>query len=497
MNLRMKDTMIKVAELLVIVDAFSKDAHWNFNFVKNAKDVQSLLSQSEDFDIKDEELYNQFESFMNAYKELNDILSVTPENLNEESFEDAGQLIDTLNKRYDRIMKNPYLNLDEGWDEDFDPGTFSQFLSDVAQDAENKLKAIAGEDVDISEMRAAQYANQFNAQNFEQSGAEGDTNLRWTGNKIQQALEAKKKYFENLMVLKKLNINHPQYQSYIQSRRRSYQAIMSDPDKKAAYREAAKDRQAKFMKKFTVRKAEIEKLLSANLPASRKKELEEELAVINSQLDKVKSLRQKSDKKKMEKNLSKRKNETSDDLEKLSTTLMTSIANVKMGIKKNITAKLKAQEGTEFKPYLDKIAAARNANDEKGVLEATKELQKALNKAAESDASLVNYTRSSAKYAQLKQMLDVVYNQGWMDPSTPIDEVRPHLESVLEECQKLLNDLSLSVTFKSPNKTLVHIVNLIEQRLNAPELRTSKTASSYSNSEIRKLKLERLLQQGI
>lgn len=483
--------MIKVSEIVTIVNAFFRDAHWNYQFVKIAKDVQELLAQAEDFDIKDEELYNQFESFMNAYKELSKILSVSADSLDPETFEDAGQLIDTLNKRYERIMNNPYLNLDEGWDEDFDPGTFSQFLSDVAQDAENKLKAIAGEDVDISEMRAAQYANQFNMQNFEQSGAEGDANLRWTGDKVQQGLEAKKRYFENLMTLKKLNINHPQYQNYIQVRRRNYQAIISDPARKADYRTKARERQAKYVKKFTVRKKEIEKLLNTPLPAGRKKELEEELNLINKQLENILISRNKSDKKKREKI-------ESETFDGLAARLVTSIANVKMGIKKTITAKLKSNEGTAFKPYLDQIAIAKNNNDEAGVLAATKALQKALNAAAESDESLVNYVKSSSRYSQLKEMLDVVHAQGWMDPATSLEEVRPHLESVLEEGKKLLTDGNLAVAFKSPNKTLVEILALIEKRLSSPDNHVSAKTAAISSVKKRLAELERLLQsQGL
>jgi hypothetical protein len=307
-------------------------------------------------------------------------------------------------------------------------------------------------------MRAAQYANQFNAQNFEQTGVEGDANLRWTGDKVQQSLEAKKRYFEKLMNLKKLNINHPEYQNYIATRRKSYQAIMEDPSRKAAYRTRAKERQAKYTKKFTVRKQEIEKALQMALPATRKKELEEELFVINKQLENKKRLVEKSYKKKKEKI-------ESDTLEGLTVKLMTSIANVKMGIKKNITAKLKSNEDTTFKAYKDQIAAAQNAGDNEAVLAATKALQKALNAVAESDEALVNYTRNSSKYAQLKEMLDVVHQQGWMDSSTPLEDVKPHLQSVLEMAKRLLSDDKMAVTFKSPNKTLAEIVSLIESRL--------------------------------
>lgn len=473
--------MANVDELIIIVDAFSSDAHWNYRLVKIAKDMSSLLNEAENYDIKDEDLFQQFESFMSAYKELVDTLSVSSDSLDPESFEDAGQLIDTLKKRYERIMNNPYLNLDEGWQEDFDPGTFTQLLSDIAQDAENKLKAAAGEDIDISEMRAAQYANEFNKENFEQAGVEGDKNLRWTGDKVRQGLEAKKQYFENLMVLKKLDINHPQYQNYIQSRRRSYQAIMSDPEKKMHYRNEAKERQAKYTKKFTIRKNEIEKLLkSTSLGPTRRQELQEELNRINSQKEKLDVLREKSNKKKREKI-------ESNSFEGLTAKFITNIANVKMGIKKSITAKLRLQEDTTFKSFKDALVQAELNHDEAGKVAAAKALQKALNKAAESDEALVNYTANSLKYTEFKKMLDIVHTQGWMNPETSLEDIRPHLQMVLDEGNKLLADNTNAIIFKSPNNTLKDILHMITTRLASQNDFVARTAGQKRMAHLRTL----------
>src|SRR5579885_1787218 len=195
--------MNKISRLIQKIDAFCAQALCSFLLIKRAAEPQgfhmpddeedisqsgSILDRAEQFDIKNEELFNQFESFMAAYKELVSSLSLDAKNLTEETFENAGQLIDTLNKRYERIMNNSYLNAGDDFEEDFNPGDFSQFIQDVVDDAERQLKTVAGEDVDIDEMRAAQYAQEFNDnKNIDR----GDPNVTWTGNKVQQNLEAR------------------------------------------------------------------------------------------------------------------------------------------------------------------------------------------------------------------------------------------------------------------------------------------------------------------
>lgn len=238
--------MAKVFHLLKLAESFYKKALWSYfvtqSLAKTAAD--DLLSEAEKYDIKDEELFNQFEAFMSAYKELLDALRIDPSNLTSEGMEDAAQLIDTLNTRYERIINNAYLNVStEGYDEDFDPGEFSAFIQKVVRDAEHKLRTIAGEDVNISEMRAAQYANQFNQ--LEEGAVDGKKE-EWSAHKINKVLEARRNWFNKLMFVKKLGKSHPEYaryEKYITMRRDNYQNIMDDPQRKTLYRDKSRERQ--------------------------------------------------------------------------------------------------------------------------------------------------------------------------------------------------------------------------------------------------------------
>ncbi len=239
--------MAKVFHLLKLAESFYKKALWSY-FVSEAlikRAADDLISEAEQFDIKNENLFNQFESFMAAYKELLDSFRISPDNLTQDGMQDAAQLVDTLNTRYERIMNNTYLNVsaEEGYDEDFDPGDFSAFIQKVVRDAEDKLKDIAGEDIDIGEMRAAQYAQEFNVI---QEKAEEGKQEQWSARKIEQALEARRNWFKNLMFAKKLGPSNPlyaRYEKYIAMRREHYQDIIADPQRKAEYREKSRSRQ--------------------------------------------------------------------------------------------------------------------------------------------------------------------------------------------------------------------------------------------------------------
>lgn len=232
----------KINRLLKKVNAFYSKALQAFEMLKTAQsgfympdddeseisDDGSILSRAEQFDIKNEELFNQFELFVSAYRDLINSLSINANNLNHETFEDAGQLIDTLNKRYERIINNPYLNMSKDYEEDFNPGDLTKFIQDAVADAEKQLKTAAGEDVDIDEMRAAQYAQQFNDnRNIDK----GDQNITWTGNKVQQNLLARKIWYEKLMFVKKFGKGHPdyaRYEHYVNARRERFNNFLDN-----------------------------------------------------------------------------------------------------------------------------------------------------------------------------------------------------------------------------------------------------------------------------
>lgn len=455
--------MIKIAELAIIADDFVKTATWDYQIIKSAKESMDLLAKSEDFDIRNEELFNQFESFMNAYRELVKVLGVNPEALDPENFEDAGQLVETLQIRFERIMTNPYLNNDEEWDEDFNPGDLALFLENVVKDAENKIKLVVGEDIDISEMRANQYAAQFNEENFG-SPMENKQN-EWSAEKIQNAIESRKKSYEQAKLDRKLDPE--KFEAFVRARKAKYQAFMDElkknPEKLKEHRDNLKDRQAKFQNKLKNRIKELEKEMAKALGPTRKAEIQAEIDVIKGQADRNKAVRSKHDKKKMTTQLSKRERAESSDLDKLVATLGTSISNVKMGIKKSITEKLKnSSEHPMFKPYLDKIAAAHNAGNKEEEMAAAKELQKVLNEVGNSDESLVKYNAASEAYMQYRDNVKLAIKQGWLDPEQ-IEQIKPHLLSLIEQGKDIL--AKQDVRFKSPNGIVASIVKVLEDKI--------------------------------
>ncbi len=235
--------MKKYAQLVQKINKFSTDSHWTYGLVKSAADSQELLNKAEQFDIKDENLFNQFETFMDAYRDLVETLKISPENLNEESFEDAAQLAGTLEKRYERLLNNPYLVdgvENDTYMEEFNPADFIGFISEVAQDVKNKISTIAGDEIDISEMLAAQYANEFNQQVDQR-----DQNLRWTGDKVEQALKARQNHADKMKFLLKHAPNSPEALAYRQRSRDAYARLKADKERYEAYKNRANERAAK------------------------------------------------------------------------------------------------------------------------------------------------------------------------------------------------------------------------------------------------------------
>ena len=451
--------MNKFSELIIKINSFSIDAHWEYKLAKFAKDTQTLLAQADEFDIKDEELFNQFESFINAYRELIATLGISSDNLSTESFEEAAQLIDTLKTRYDRIIKNPYLNAgsDEGYEEDFDPGTFTQFLNDVAQDAENKLKSMAGEDIDISEMRAAQYAREFNTIDEEYKGTKEDA---WSAERVQRALEARRNWFRNLMLKKKLNINDPDYQKYIESRRQSYQLIVSDPERRENYRQKAKARQAKFRKKLDMRKKEIIQLLSKTRDSKKIQELQKELQSIEESFaHKKEEEKQKAVKVKQIKEAK--------DLLGLTVHLQQKIASLKSEVVKSI--KDRAKVDPIFVPYKKAVEAAKNNLNQ----DPSPTNQAALENAIKQEAdALKKYLDNHPKAIEVRAEIERLYayrdkckqlnELGWLSNETVPEETKPYLHEFIAEGESLISEFG---KYRGIVATLTEIINFVRSRL--------------------------------
>lgn len=463
----LKVKMNKLTKLFNRIEKFSIDAQFEYQMVKLAASVQDVLAKAEDFDIKDEDLFNQFETFMGGYKELMNTLTVDSANLDPDSFEDAGELLTTLQSRLERIIRNPYFNMseNEGWDEDFDPGDLIQFIVDVYKDAEAKLKSFAGEDFEISDMKAAQLAKEFNQQGIDK----GDKNITWTGDKVQQNLEAKKRWFENLMALKKLNINHPQYQSYIESRRRIYQDIMSDPERKSLYRSKAKDRQNKYLEKFKDpaflrdRKKKILHLLKNETSVEKTHQLEQELLEIDRQIQSHQHFLRRHNKEK-ETATKVRNIKESGNLEGLLTHLQQRIATQKIVVKQTITDKLVKNKDAMFATHLNAIEKARAANDTAALTTATKELSKAMSTYADQQSEVKVYVEHSLKFKEFRDQIKSLNKLGWLDAGVP-EEAKPALQGLIDHGNSLCTSYQDVKFFNSLVDITSKIVNYLKGKL--------------------------------
>lgn len=452
---------MRIQKLLNLIDQFCKKATQSFSLIKMAQsytmpdDLEedegvdsssgSLLDVADQFDIKNEELFNQFETLMSSYKELLDNSQISPESLNPNSLAELASLEKVFETRYDRIINNKYLNSGEDFEEDFDPGNFTKFLTLVAGDVEKRLNDIGKED--ISEMQAAQIAQEFNDKGVDR----GDQNITWTGNKIQQAIEARKRWWQNLMFRKKVNINDPVYQNYIAKRKEYFKAMLADPERKKIYYEKMKV----FQKKFDERNQKIgnlvEKIENAIDPAQKAMfvrelvkmqkeifengnkdfhdpEIREQLKPENI-IAKYKSrMKKKEDREKFLAEKIKQKfhyhgnrRGLAIDVEGLLIQFNQSVASIKMGIKKEVTKSLKEEKGNpKFQPYKDAIIAALNSGDKSALAIAEKQLNKALNNEAELHPKIINYVKYRENFyaymAQLKAFRDD-------QPSLPPEEL--------------------------------------------------------------------------
>lgn len=437
----------KINKLIRKVDSFCLKALGSFLLIRRGapqgfhmpdddtevSESGDIASRADQFDIKNENLFDQFEVFMNAYKELVESLQIDPEHLDHESFENAGQLIDTLNKRYERIMSNPYLNMGEDYEEDFNPGDFTKFVQSVVTDAENKLKAVANEDLDIDEMRAAQYAQEFNDnKNIDR----GDQNITWTGNKVQQNLEARKEWFKKLMFIKKVGKSHPEYERYeryIQVRREGFKNFLdnlrqNNPTAFRAYQDKMNER--------------VRKSYHKNIDKQKEKHKEK--------ATKIREIKQSA------------------TLEGYITHLKQKLATQKSEAVKAIKAK--AAKDPLFAPYKSAVAAAKTAMDASPSPTTQKALEDAIRAEAE---ALKNYLDNHPVVTKVKEDLAKLYafrdkakmvsDQGWVTDEGIANEVKPHLYQLLAEGEELV--LQFGKFYRTPCGAIQQITDFIKGKL--------------------------------
>lgn len=439
-------------KLLQLIDNFYKLATGLTNITKLG--AEDLISEAENFDIKDEGLYNQFESFMSGYQELLDSLKLDPKNLTEDAFENSKELLGTLDTRYKRLITNPYLDLDEssGYDESFNPGDFTEFVNKVFKSAEDKFKDIGLDETEISDLKANQFANEFNKIQVDR----GDQNLRFTGDKVRQLLEARRQWYQNIKNIKKIGPSHPEYsryQNFVASRKRHYENLKSDPVRWEAYREKARVYRKKRYEEAKNKESKLLDLIRNAPDEITKARLLEELKVVDKTLNRAKHVE-------IAKNLKVQKE--SGNFSGLLIMLRQNIANVKMGIKKNITKELSNQEDTRFKIYKDKLIAAKESGNSAALEAATKELQAVLNQEANDHPLIRNYDLNARDYQNYISGLKII--DKWMSADIT-EEMKPVLQNAIEQGEALIKNPITQTSFKSPNNTIQKILHLLKAKV--------------------------------
>lgn len=420
---------------------------------------EDLLQESEKFDIKDEELFNQFESFMDAYKEFLESLEIDPDNLEQEGMDESAELIDTLNTRYHRIMNNSYLdmNLKEGYDEDFNPGELTNFIQKVVEDAERRIKNIAGDDINISELRAAQFAKEFNQ--LQEKHEEGKKE-EWSAKKIESALAARKEYFSKLMFIKKVGKSHPdyaKYERYIESRKNSYLRIMQDPAAKEKYRVEAKNRQSTWRKKIDSRMQEILEIIKNTRDPKKIKELQDEISKLEAERAK-----RKQQGVEIATNLRERKKE--ENMSAFIIHLTQKLATTKNEIKKTLKAAAKNDPYfVEFKERLSEAEKAFKENPSPANQQLLEDAKKADKEAIENHTNVIKVKNDLIQLYAYRDKIKQLNELKWFDSALP-ESGKPIVQELIGEGGFLVENYSR--TYRSPCKTISDIIYILTKALN-------------------------------
>lgn len=336
----------------------------------------SLLDKADRYDIANQALFDQFENFVDTYREIIADLGMNPKALDPDTFDDVAQKSISLRTRADRIINNPYLNkkvTDDDWEEneDFDPVEFTKLIMDMLVDVDNRMKNIAGEDVSADEIRSAQYAREFNAIQEDHVGTKED---KYSAERIAAARLARKNWYTNFMknVAAKIPEAVARYTAILDSRRKYYRQqmdILQDPKNKTEYDKylkKLKERQVKFVNKLSTREKEIEAKLQITTNPTTRKELEEELTKIRGQITKRKINQQKH-------NVGRTVLKQSGTLAGYNKYYSDALASVKSDTLKLVVSKLESEDPF-YTPYKNKIADAVRIGDKNALNQAKLEL---------------------------------------------------------------------------------------------------------------------------
>jgi hypothetical protein len=181
------------------------------------KDLYTEMEENIWDQLQNEELANQFEAYLKSYKAFIDSLN-NPKKFtdalygNDEYEETWVDYLDALQKRYERLIGSPYLQLDADdpkWEESLDPSEIKDAIEEIAKEANHRMYDLARysniSPDDIDELLENKNEEEIMASTHEmQEGKETDYANRMIGK--QQ--EANKKSREKRMSVGKIGVEN-------------------------------------------------------------------------------------------------------------------------------------------------------------------------------------------------------------------------------------------------------------------------------------------------
>jgi hypothetical protein len=414
-----------------------------------------LIDQSDKFVFNNKQLFAEFNKFMEAYQIIVDILDSSKLDLGAEDKENFSESMQELDTLYKRILDNPYLNMGENYEEDFDPGDFTSFVQSVVTDVENRMKdKSGGENIRISDMEAAQIATQLNQQAVDRN----DKNITWTGDKVQQLLEAKKTWFKKIMFIKKVGKSHPEFdkfERYISGRHKMYQDMMNDPARKAAYFEKGRVRFNNWFKTIYEQKNTLEALLARTDDPKKKNEIAIELKRVNNKIELNKARRQRSTQNVKTKMESK---SIEGALERLRVKLKTQQSEIAKKIK------VKAAQDPYFNSFKDAVKSAKEQLDR----DPSPVNQRLLDATIKSEAeALSKYLNEHQVVVQVREDLAMLYSfrdrVKALIESESTDDAPATIYHLINEGQQLIT--TFGKIYKPPVGAIIELVEMLRQQI--------------------------------
>lgn len=456
---------LKNKVLINSINNYFKEASINYGLVKLAQinnvisENEEIMSKADELIINEPELASQFSAFIDQYIDVIDALKLNAENVAKET--DTDELLNIFVTRADRVINNPYLNMDEslGWGEDFSPNELVDLVLAAKEDIQKKIEIVYGEGTTLSDAAAAAIAKELNNSVVDKR----DKNLDFSGDKVKARYDYNKSIAERLRIARLTGPGSPDWNHILKQReyrKKLYYEYKSDPEKAQAMRE----RTLQGVNKHREYNVRLE-ILESKLSRTRDKE---EIEKIQKDIEKVKNSKLKYEKTQAagkEKRIALRSGDSI-------TSKVMKFRDLRNAIKKEASDKIKAKfisnEHTFFSQESEELARAIQSGSSSLIDSARRKLKNAILKKADQDELVIQTLESFIPYNTWMDKLLLADKQGWFDKDYNIDSIKEILNDLIEEGESLANRPITGIGLPA-SKTSGHIkviVNLIKEKLN-------------------------------